>query len=224
LPAVGRNRKPDRASSCHSLNPERLFASRLSGRSASIDRSPSRDQLVTKAGVASLSDASTPDLSPPLGRHRNAEEIQQSGGRISKIRDEILLEQPQAVAAFGRSSRGISCGSTKSWIERAFPGVRLISPFSASVASMRWIAGGGVPKKRCRSVSELPGGRFGRVRTCGPGNRSISVLGLVSRKAATGPRPTPAIARRRYRSDRARSATLPAWAGRRRCDRPRAGA
>jgi hypothetical protein len=45
-----------------------------------------------------------------------------------------LLSHP--LAAFGRSIRGISCGATSSWIERAFRGVRLINPFSASVTSI----------------------------------------------------------------------------------------
>jgi hypothetical protein len=42
----------------------------------------------------------------------------------------------QALTELGRSSRGISSGSTKSRMERAFPRVRLTNPFSESVTSI----------------------------------------------------------------------------------------
>jgi hypothetical protein len=38
-------------------------------------------------------------------------------------------------------------------MERACPGVRLISCFSASIMSIWWIVGGDVSKKRYRSAS-----------------------------------------------------------------------
>ena len=67
---------------------------------------------------------------PPLNRCRKSKRSQES--------DMCITDPPlsQALAAFGRTSRGISSGSTRSWMERAFPGVRLINPFSESVTSI----------------------------------------------------------------------------------------
>ncbi len=95
--------------------------------SAVSDGIASRTAAQDKRPAAGLGRLRKP---PTLSRCRNTKRTQQPDVRIT---DPMLS---QALAAFGRSSRGISSGSASSWIERAFPCVRLINPFSESVMSI----------------------------------------------------------------------------------------
>ena len=67
-------------------------------------------------------------------------------------RIKVLRRKSASYSRMGINRR-ISNGSMSICIDRALPGVRLISCFSISDLSIWWIVGGDDLKKRCRSAS-----------------------------------------------------------------------